>query len=125
VGWTSSYWKLRRRGSFDFPVLGVAAAARLAPDGTVLALRMALGAVASRPFLVDKAGDKAVGRTLTDEVIAEVATAVASRAKPMDNTDLDLYWRKDVVASFVGHALREVRGDDMRAVRLRIARQEL
>jgi 4-hydroxybenzoyl-CoA reductase subunit beta len=124
-GWASSYWKLRRRGSFDFPVLGVAAAARLAPDGTVQALRMALGAVASRPFLVDKAGDKAVGRTLTDEVIAEVATAVASRAKPMDNTDLDLYWRKDVVASFVGHALREVRGDDMRAVRLRIARQEL
>jgi hypothetical protein len=43
----------------------------------------------------------------------------------MDNTDLDLYWRKDVVGSFVGHALREVRGDDMRATRLRIARQVL
>ena len=25
-GWQSSYWKLRRRGSFDFPILGVAAA---------------------------------------------------------------------------------------------------
>ena len=25
-GWKSTYWKLRRRGSFDFPVLGVAAA---------------------------------------------------------------------------------------------------
>jgi len=124
-GWTSSYWKLRRRGSFDFPVLGVAAAARLAPDGTVQALRIALGAVASRPFLVDKAGDKAVGKKLTDEVIAEAAAAVASRAKPMDNTDLDLYWRKDVVASFVGHALREVRGDDVREARLRIARQAL
>ena len=23
AGWRSSYWKLRRRGSFDFPVLGV------------------------------------------------------------------------------------------------------
>jgi hypothetical protein len=43
----------------------------------------------------------------------------------MDNTDLDLYWRKDVVSSFVGHALRELRGDDMRATRLRIARQAL
>jgi 4-hydroxybenzoyl-CoA reductase subunit beta len=124
-GWTSSYWKLRRRGSFDFPVLGVAAAAKLAPDGTVEALRMALGAVASRPFLVDKAGDKALGRKLTDEVIDEVATAVASRAKPMDNTDMDLYWRKDVVASFVGHALRELRGDDMSETRRRIARQAL
>ena len=26
TGWRSTYWKLRRRGSFDFPVLGVAAA---------------------------------------------------------------------------------------------------
>ena len=124
-GWTSSYWKLRRRGSFDFPVLGVAAAAKLAPNGEVQELRMALGAVASRPFLVEKAGDKALGNKLTDAVIAEVAAAVASRAKPMDNTDLDLYWRKDVVSSFVGHALREVRGDDMRETRLRIARQAL
>ena len=124
-GWTSSYWKLRRRGSFDFPVLGVAAAAKLAPNGEVEELRMALGAVASRPFLVEKAGDKALGNKLTDAVIAEVAAAVASRAKPMDNTDLDLYWRKDVVSSFVGHALREVRGDDMRETRLRIARQAL
>ena len=124
-GWISSYWKLRRRGSFDFPVLGVAAAARLAPNGEVEELRMALGAVASRPFLVEKAGDKARGKKLTDAVIAEVAAAVASRAKPMDNTDLDLYWRKDVVSSFVGHALREVRGDDMRETRLRIARQAL
>jgi 4-hydroxybenzoyl-CoA reductase subunit beta len=124
-GWTSSYWKLRRRGSFDFPVLGVAAAARLAPDGTVQALRIALGAVASRPFLVDKAADKGVGKKLTDEVIAEAAAAVASRAKPLDNTDLDLYWRKDVVASFVGYALREVRGDDVREARMRIARQAL
>ena len=124
-GWASSYWKLRRRGSFDFPVLGVAAAARLGAGGEVEELRLALGAVASRPFLVDKAGDKALGRKLGDDVIAEVATAVASRAKPMDNTDMDLYWRKDVVASFVGHALRELRGDDMRETRMRIARQAL
>jgi 4-hydroxybenzoyl-CoA reductase subunit beta len=124
-GWKSTYWKLRRRGSFDFPVLGVAAAVKLAPDGTVAEARIALGAVASRPFLVDKGGDALKGKKLTDEAIAEAGAIVASRAKPMDNTDLDLYWRKDVVASFVGHALREVRGDDMRATRMRIARQAL
>jgi hypothetical protein len=42
----------------------------------------------------------------------------------MDNTDLDLYWRKDVCAEFTRYALRELRGDDMRATRLRIARYE-
>ena len=49
----------------------------------------------------------------------------ASRAKPMDNTDLDVYWRKEVVPDFVGYALREIRGDDMRAMRMRISRQAL
>ena len=113
----SCYWKLRRRGAFDFPVLGVAAA--MTGEGA----RVALGAVASRPFLVDKANAFLKGKQLTDEVIDEAAKLVASRAKPMDNADLDLYWRKDVTAEFTRYALRELRGDDMRETRLRIARQ--
>jgi 4-hydroxybenzoyl-CoA reductase subunit beta len=125
TGWRSSYWKLRRRGAFDFPVLGVAAAVKLAPDGIVEDARVVLGAVASRPFLVEKAGTALKGRKLTDETIAAAAAAVASRAKPLDNADLDLYWRKEVVDDFVGHALREVRGDDVSAIRLKIARQAL
>jgi len=119
----STYWKLRRRGAFDFPVLGVGAAARSSGDGTIEEARIALGAVASRPFLVDKANDFLLNKKLTDEVIEEAARIVASRAKPLDNTDLDLYWRKDVAAEFAKYALRELRGDDMSQTRLRIARQ--
>ena len=114
----STYWKLRRRGAFDFPVLGVAAALI---EGSA---RLALGAVASRPFLVDKANQFLRGKELTDEVIEEAGRLAASRAKPMDNADLDLYWRKDVTAAFVGYALRELRGDDVRETRRRIARYE-
>jgi len=116
----SCYWKLRRRGAFDFPVLGVAAAVDAAGN-----VRIALGAVASRPFLVEKAGAFLKGKKLSDEVIDEAAKLVASRAKPMNNADLDLYWRKDVAAEFARYALRELRGDDMRETRLRIARQIL
>jgi 4-hydroxybenzoyl-CoA reductase subunit beta len=123
AGWRSTYWKLRRRGSFDFPILGVAAAAKFAKDGTIEAARIALGAVASRPFLVPKAGEALVGKKLTGELIAEVAATVGSRAKPLDNADMDIYWRKQVTPDFVGYALRELRGDDMRAMRMRIARQ--
>jgi 4-hydroxybenzoyl-CoA reductase subunit beta len=119
-GGRSTYWKLRRRGAFDFPVLGVAAA--ISPQGEV---RIALGAVASRPFLVEKAGEFLSGKALTDEAIDEAARIVASRAKPMDNADLDLYWRKDVAAEFTRYALRELRGDDMRSTRLRIAKHEV
>jgi len=114
----STYWKLRRRGAFDFPVLGVAAAM---VEGSA---RLALGAVASRPFLVDRANDFLRDKALSDEVIGEAGRLAASRAKPMDNADLDLYWRKDVTAAFVGYALRELRGDDMRETRQRIARYQ-
>ena len=81
-GWKSTYWKLRRRGAFDFPVLGVGAAIRFSGD-TVEEARVALGAVASRPFLVDKASEFLRGKKLTDEVIDEASRLVASRAKPM------------------------------------------
>ena len=123
-GLKSTYWKLRRRGAFDFPVLGVGAAVRMTKD-VIEEARIALGAVSSRPFLVDKANAFLKGKQLTDEVIDEASRLVASRAKPMDNADLDLYWRKDVTAQFTTYALRELRGDDMRDARLRTARHVL
>jgi CO/xanthine dehydrogenase FAD-binding subunit len=106
-------------------VLGVGAAARLSMNNVVEEARIALGAVASRPFLVEKANAFLEGKKLTDEVIEEASRLVASRAKPLDNADLDLYWRKDVAAQFATYALRELRGDDMRETRLRMARQPL
>src|SRR5258708_482322 len=66
-GWRSTYWKLRRRGAFDFPVLSVAAAVKIAADGTVDAARIVLGAVASCPIEAAAAGALLVGGPLTDE----------------------------------------------------------
>jgi hypothetical protein len=43
----------------------------------------------------------------------------ARLAKPMDNTDFVLGWRKKVAREFVLYALRDLRGDDLRAVRER------
>jgi 4-hydroxybenzoyl-CoA reductase subunit beta len=123
VGWRSSYWKLRRRGAFDFPVLGVAAAIKLAANGTIEAARVVLGAVASRPLDVSAAVRPLVGQPLTDEVIAAAAEAAARPARPMDNTDFALHWRKRVTREFVSYALRELRGDDMADLRRRVARQ--
>jgi 4-hydroxybenzoyl-CoA reductase subunit beta len=124
-GWRSCYWKLRRRGAFDFPVLSVAAAARLAGDGVVEQARLVLGAVSSRPLLCEDAMEFVSGKTLTDDVIAEAARRASKLAKPMDNTDFTLHWRKRVAAEFVGYALRELRGDDVEARRVRISRHPL
>ena len=66
---------------------------------------MARRAVASRPFLVDKANAFLKGKQLTDEVIDEAAKLVASRAKPMDNADFEL----DLLAAEDGHFARHLR----------------
>jgi 4-hydroxybenzoyl-CoA reductase subunit beta len=124
-GWRSTYWKLRRRGAFDFPVLSVAAAARVAADGTVQAARIVLGAVASCPMAAPKAEAGLLNRTLSDAAIADAAEGAYDVAKPMDNTDFDLVWRKRMARALAGYALRELRGDDMRETRWKLARQSL
>jgi len=124
-GWRSTYWKLRRRGSFDFPVLSVAAAARFGPGSVVEEARLVLGSVSSRPLSVPDAAALLVGKELSDAAIEEAAQMAAGPAKPMDNTDFTLHWRKRVVREVVGWALRDLRGDDVRALRSRVARHLL
>jgi 4-hydroxybenzoyl-CoA reductase subunit beta len=121
-GWKSTYWKLRRRGSFDFPVLSVAAAARLSSNGAVEDARIVVGSVASRPLIAAEAARFLLGRPLNQDSIAEAAAIAARIAKPLDNTDFDMTWRKKVTAEFVTYALRELRGDDVSAERERLTR---
>jgi 4-hydroxybenzoyl-CoA reductase subunit beta len=116
-GWRSTYWKLRRRGSFDFPVLSVAAAARLSKDNVVEDARIVVGSSACRPLAAVDAAKSLLGRPLNQQAIEEAATLAARIAKPLDNTDFDMTWRKRVTAEFVTYALRELRGDDVRAER--------
>jgi 4-hydroxybenzoyl-CoA reductase subunit beta len=123
--WTSVYWKLRRRGSFDFPVLSVAAAVKRGPGEVVEDARIVLGAVASRPMEAQDAAAALIGKRLDDAVIAEAAGLAYAHAKPMDNTDFVLHWRKRVVREFVTYALRELRGDDLRETRRKVGRQDL
>ena len=116
-GWKSTYWKLRRRGSFDFPVLSVAAAARLSKDNVVEEARIVIGSAACRPLAAQEAAKSLLGRPLNQQAIEEAAKLAARIAKPLDNADFDMTWRKRVTAEFVTYALRELRGDDVRADR--------
>ena len=121
-GWRSSYWKLRRRGSFDFPVLSAAAAVQLSGAGVVEDARIVLGAVASQPLVAEEAAKFLLGKPLDSESIAKAAALAGRIAKPLSNTDFDMTWRKKVTADFVTYALRELRGDDMTAESVSLAR---
>jgi 4-hydroxybenzoyl-CoA reductase subunit beta len=108
-GVRSVYLKLRRRGSFDFPVLGVAAALRL--DGDIVReARIVLGAVASLPREAGEAGRLLVGERLTPELIDRAAEAAYRPAKPLDNTDLTHPYRKKMTRVYVTRALRRLAG---------------
>ncbi|HUF25825.1 MAG TPA: FAD binding domain-containing protein [Gemmatimonadaceae bacterium] len=107
-GWRASYVKLRRRGAFDFPVLGVAVRVDFADDGTVSAGRVVLGAVASYPQEVPEAAAALVGSRLETEAIGAAADAAFRPAKPMDNTDFTLAWRKEMVRVYVQRALEAI-----------------
>jgi 4-hydroxybenzoyl-CoA reductase subunit beta len=115
--WKSTYWKLRRRGSFDFPVLSVAAAVRLSKENVVEDARIVVGSAACRPLAAVDAAKSLLGRPLNQQAIEEAAALAARIAKPLDNTDFDMTWRKRVTAEFVTYALRELRGDDVSAER--------
>jgi 4-hydroxybenzoyl-CoA reductase subunit beta len=107
-GWRASYRKLRRRGAFDCPVLGVGAWARFKDDGTVEAARVVLGGVGSAPEVVEKAGEIMAGKRLTQEVIDEVAEACWKAGRPLDNTDFTLSWRKEMIRPYVARALADL-----------------
>ncbi|HEX7839968.1 MAG TPA: FAD binding domain-containing protein [Kofleriaceae bacterium] len=107
-GERSAYVKLRRRGSFDFPVLGVAVRARLGAGGVVESARIFVGGTGSRPMEARAAAELVIGRVLDDDAIREAAGAIAHIAKPMQNTDFSLSWRKSVASAYAARALREL-----------------
>ncbi|MBI3934347.1 MAG: FAD binding domain-containing protein [Acidobacteria bacterium] len=109
-GLRMTYWKLRRRGAIDFPILGVAAAVRLDPDGTCTHARLVLGAVAPMPLEAGAGEQVLVGARLTADVIDAAAEAAWKPAKPLDNADLTLAYRKQMTRVYVARALRELAG---------------
>jgi 4-hydroxybenzoyl-CoA reductase subunit beta len=107
-GWNATYHKVRRRGAFDFPVLGVAAWIRW-DGGAVADARIVLGGIASRPQIIPEAADAIRGTRLEADAVQAAAEAAFKPAKPMDNTDFGLSWRKEMVRTHVRRALEELR----------------
>lgn len=107
--WRASYRKLRRRESFDFPVLGVAAAAHIV-DGIVTDARIVITGAGSRPHDAATAAALLVGKRIDDrDAVAEAAERAARIAKPLDNTDFALGWRKEMARHHVTAALTDLR----------------
>ena len=84
---------------------GGVSAADWRSDSSVADARVTLGAVASHPVEATEAAAQLIGQRLTPELIDAVAIAAAKRAKPLDNADLTINYRKQVTPIFIRRAL--------------------
>ena len=123
-GWRASYQKLRRRGAFDFPVLGVAACIHYrtptsrgseqsvstgsGSDRVITDARIVLGAIAPSPIQVKEAEQVLIGQPFDDDHIRAAAEACYSKARPLDNTDFVMNWRKQMTRQYTLRALKEL-----------------
>ncbi len=96
--------------SIDFPVLSVATALHLDKAGVCKNARIVLGAVASCPQRALQAETLLKGEKPNAKLIETSAIAAAKLAKPMDNTDMTLGYRKKMAANFVKEAINEALG---------------
>jgi len=118
-GWRASYQKLRRRGAFDFPVLGVAAWIRYGTGSgsdRVTDARIVLGAMAPSPLNVSEAAQALIGQPFDAEHIQAAAEACYIKARPLDNTDFVMNWRKQMARQYTLRALEEIAGAEQPSV---------
>lgn len=105
----TAFRKLRRRGSIDFPILNVAAWVRPSRNRKVVeAARIAIGGITSAPFLSEVAASVLIGHELTPDRIGESAHAARLDSRPLDNTDLNFSWRREMVEVWVRRTLEDV-----------------
>ncbi|HEY1235775.1 MAG TPA: FAD binding domain-containing protein [Candidatus Binatia bacterium] len=108
--WQNVYLKLRRRGSFDFPVLGVAATMERNESGDCRQASIVLTAVASAPKVITEAATLLRGQKITVDLIEAVADAAAKVSHPLDNADLDYWYRKRMAKVYTQRALASLAG---------------
>jgi CO/xanthine dehydrogenase FAD-binding subunit len=69
-----------------------------------------LTAVSSAPKLVPEASRLLEGRKITPQLIEATADAAAKASHPLDNADLDYWYRKRMAKVFAQRALAQLAG---------------
>jgi len=105
-GLFSTYKKYRIRDGVDFPLAGVAIAIKREKD-IIADLRICLTGVASRPFIIKDMGHVFYGKTLSPQLMEEIAHLAFENAHPVDNLEDSSKKRRLMVRQMVFDALLE------------------
>lgn len=107
---TAGYKKLRPRESWDFPVLGVAAAIRKDAKGVLDYFSLAVNAVDTHPIVFDDFTKAYLGKRLDEAAIAAIAEHVRANVQPKLNVPMEPGYRKKMAAVFTRRLLTELTG---------------
>lgn len=105
------YEKFVTRSSEDRPCVGVAAVARLAPDGTFADLRIAVGAAAETPQRFPDLEATAIGQPVDDALHRRIADGYAGRIEPLDDLRGSAWYRTEMVKVWVRRAIEHALAD--------------
>jgi CO/xanthine dehydrogenase FAD-binding subunit len=85
-GFGAYYLRFIPRNEMDIAVVGVGAGLLLREDlRTIAAARIALGAVAPTPLLVEEAGESLIGKVAGEDAFAEAAAIAQEATRPIDD----------------------------------------
>lgn len=107
-GHRSAYRKVRTRSALDYPQLGIAAAAGFTGDRCT-SLEVVIGAMLPHPKRVENL-ELAVGTSLQDTVIDEVADRVYRAARPQPQLHGEPSWRRHLARVETRRVLVALRG---------------
>lgn len=100
------YLKVARRGAMEVAVVGLAARLAFAEDHeTVIEARLAVCAVAPRPFRASAAEAVLVGSRLDPEAVAEAGRLLEAQAQPIDDARAGADYRRRVLRPLLRRAL--------------------
>jgi aerobic carbon-monoxide dehydrogenase medium subunit len=84
-GSADAYLRFIPRTEMDIAVVGCGVCLSVAADGRVSRARVALGAVAARPLLVEEAGNALAGSKLEEAALSKLDAAARAACKPIDD----------------------------------------
>lgn len=103
---SDAYLRFTPRTEMDIAVASAAVNLTLGADGTVIAARVALGAVAARAYDDEAAAECLVGTKLDDDTLADLAALCSDSCSPIDDKRGTAAYRREVVGVLARRAAR-------------------